>query len=178
MFKKILTSILFVTGMYTGFASAQQGELIVSQNYIKSGCTGWEFREGGPTGGTPGDQYPRSYQVHTVSCNGGYVVRKTQLFYGNGSLYSCRIDLINTTGYTLSSSSCTSFEVRAYVPAPVCTTPNSGMVVATACGNSLTTQAATQYIAEQCGACGASFRTLGAQGSCSINNPLVEVKCK
>lgn len=48
MFKKILTSILFVTGMYTGFASAQQGELIVSQNYIKSGCTGWEFREGGP----------------------------------------------------------------------------------------------------------------------------------
>ncbi len=178
MFKKILTSMLFVTGLSAGFALAQQGELVISQNYIKPGCSNWEFKEAGGTGAPSGGVYPRSYQIFGVTCNGSPVAKKTQLFYENGSLHSCRIDLINTTGYTLSSSSCASFEVRVSVPQPVCSTPNSGLVILTACGNSLGSQGAQQYIAQQCGACGPSYRTIGAQGSCSQTNPLVEVKCK
>ncbi|WP_039916912.1 hypothetical protein [Cellvibrio mixtus] len=113
MSKKMLTSMLFMSGLFSGFASAQQGELIVNQSYIKPGCSGWNLNESGATGAPSGG--PHTYQVYTVSCNGGYVVRKTQLFYSNGSLYSCRIDLVNSTSYTLNSNACTSFEVRAAV---------------------------------------------------------------
>ncbi|PUA27991.1 MAG: hypothetical protein B0W54_15935 [Cellvibrio sp. 79] len=120
MLKKILSGVLLVSGLFSGFASAQQGELIVSQSYIKAGCTGWEFREGGGVGTTGEPQYPKTYRVDIVSCNGGHVVRKVQLFYGNGSLYSCNVALLDTDAYTLSSTSCTSFEVRTKVtPLPL-----------------------------------------------------------
>jgi hypothetical protein len=123
MLKKMLPGVLLVSGLFSGFASAQQGELIISQSYIKAGCTGWEFKEGGGVGTTGEPQYPKTYQVFAVSCNGGYVARKTQLFYGNGSLYSCNIALMDTTTYTLSSTSCTSFEVRTKVTPPLLEVP-------------------------------------------------------
>ncbi len=123
MLKKKLTGLLCLSGLFSGFASAQQGELIISQSYIKAGCSGWEFREGGGVGSTGEPQYPKTYQVFTVSCNGGYVARKTQLFYGNGNLYSCNIALMDTTTYTLSSTSCTSFEVRTKVTPPPLVVP-------------------------------------------------------
>ncbi len=126
MLKKMLTSMLFINGLFSGFAFAQQGELIVSQSYIKPDCSGWDLRESGTTGAPSGGPY--TYQVYTVSCNGGYVVRKTQLFYSNGALHSCRIDLVNSANYTLNSNTCTLFEVRAAVVSAAPTYAHIGRV--------------------------------------------------
>jgi hypothetical protein len=118
-----MTMALIGSAFFAGSASAQQGELIISPSYIKTGCTGWEFKEGGKTGGTGDPLQPHSYQVFAVSCNGGYVARKTQLLYSNGSLFRCEIALIDTTTYTLSNTSCTSFEVRTKVTPPTLAVP-------------------------------------------------------
>ena len=106
-------AVLFAgVGLFPVATIAQQGELVISSTYIKAGCSGWAFLEGGSTGAPSGAQYPRSYQITAVTCDGGYVAKKTQSFYENGSLHSCRIDLMNTSAYVLSSNTCTSFEVR------------------------------------------------------------------
>ena len=116
-------AVLFTcAGLYSGSVSAQQGELIISPTYIKAGCTGWEFKEGGSTG-APSGSYPRSYRIFAVSCDGGYVAKKTQLFYENGVQHSCSIELMNTSTYVLSSNSCTSFEVRTKGAPPVIPVP-------------------------------------------------------
>ena len=113
-FNSVVAMVLACTGFFSGAAMAQQGELIISPSYIKPGCTGWEFKEGGSIGSPPGSSAPSSYQTFAVSCNGAYLAQKSVLIYTNGSANTCSVILLNTTSYTLTGgSSCSAFEVRA-----------------------------------------------------------------
>ena len=118
-FNSVVAMVLACTGFFSGAAMAQQGELIISPSYIKPGCTGWEFKEGGSIGSPPGSNAPSSYQLFAVSCNGGYVAKKTVLIYTNGNSNTCTVSLINTAGYTLTGTNCSTFEVRSAVVVPL-----------------------------------------------------------
>ncbi len=119
-FKAVLAVVFASVGLFSGAAMAQQGELIISPSYIKPGCTGWQFKESGSIGSTPGSNAPSSYQTFAVSCNGGFVAQKSVLIYTNGNPNTCSVILLNTTGYTLTGgSSCSTFEVRSTVVVPV-----------------------------------------------------------
>lgn len=111
--------------LFSGAAMAQQGELIVSPSYIKPGCGSWELKESGSIGSTPGSIAPTNYKIYALACNGGYIVQKSISFYSNGTHATCAIILLNSTSYTLTTSQCSSFEVRtaAQVNLPIPSTP-------------------------------------------------------
>lgn len=178
-----IKSIFSVMVLFAGFLSVSaNAELIASATYTKPGCH-WQFMEGGWTG-NPND-YTHRYEIFALSCSGQYVASKTNVLRQN-VVQTCHIALVNSTSYTLTSSSCTAYQIHTSATSSSSsssagapgTCPNSGIVITTICANSLSSQGAQQFIAEQCGACGATYTNLGGQAPCHQQNPLIRVTCK
>jgi len=114
-------------------AIAAPGDLISSASYTKPGC-GWQFAGAGSTG-NPSDPTHR-YEAHLLECGTTYVAQKTILSSTNNpAAYSCAISLRTAPVHTLSSSNCTTYEIReALPPPPVPAAPTSVHTGSTGCG--------------------------------------------